>query len=500
MRRAARCWSCVTIVAPSPSDPTDNTAAPPLVNTINAPGGTVLAVETNTGTINANTYITYASGARLERMFAAVPAPGPPLVGRSELFAELRTRVTRGGLQALHGLPGAGKTALALALVYDEATLEYFSGGILWAGLGPKANMDGILSLWSTALGVNVSAALSTDERAQFLNAHLQHALSSKPFLLVLDDAWRWEDVAPFRHFTARGSALLLTTRDAGLARRFSRTPPVTAHELCEDAAVELLARACPEALEADAAAFRELARAVGGLPLALVLMGAELATHASQPRWVRAALKRLDSAETRLALQDDQLRPGISGLSLSLRAVIELSLDALPDEASRTAFDVLAVFASKPADFSREAILAIWNVEEAVGDGQIETLYQRGILEATGEDRFTLHQVLASVATARFVQNSDVAARHFAYYRDFVQRNEAWSSIETELPQIRQAWAWVSQAPGQEADCLDLLWAMRLFMERRGLGTEQLAWYHDGLRAARSLGRRAGNRLVRCC
>jgi hypothetical protein len=283
-------------------------AEQPLVGSIE--GGSTAVAGRDIGTVN----ITYASGARLERIFAAVPAPGPLLVGREQEISTLRSRVFEGGplaVSALNGLPGVGKTALALALAYDEATLCHFTGGVLWAGLGSRANVDGVLGLWSTALGVDVGLASTSDDRARLLNGHLQHALPSKPFLLVLDDAWRWEDIAPFRHFTAPGSALLLTTRDATLARRFGRGQPLTVHELSEEAAVDLLAQHSPEALAADPAGMRELAQAVGGLPLALTLIGVELAANAGQPRWVGAALERLRSAEARLGLEDDQVRPG---------------------------------------------------------------------------------------------------------------------------------------------------------------------------------------------
>src|SRR5207247_1959214 len=116
------------------------------------------------------------------------------------LIAEVQGFLTAGGPPArcaLHGLPGVGKSALALAVVYHPATLAHFSGGVLWAGLGPHANVDSILGLWAAALGVDVTAEPTADAKAQRLNASLQAILGGRPFLLVLDDAWHGEDVAP---------------------------------------------------------------------------------------------------------------------------------------------------------------------------------------------------------------------------------------------------------------------------------------------------------------
>ena len=61
------------------------------------------------------------------------------LVGRDETMQQLRRRLCEGKgvvLTAINGLPGVGKTTLAVALAHDEQVQEHFRGGILWAGLG----------------------------------------------------------------------------------------------------------------------------------------------------------------------------------------------------------------------------------------------------------------------------------------------------------------------------------------------------------------------------
>ena len=71
----------------------------------------------------------------------------------------------------------------------------------------------------------------------------------------------------------------MLTTRDLALARRFAgaeRTFPVP--ELDDDPAYTLLNALAPEAFTSDPSAAHVLAHAVGGLPLALELVGGFLA------------------------------------------------------------------------------------------------------------------------------------------------------------------------------------------------------------------------------
>ena len=469
----------------------------PLIDTINAER--VVVAEKIYGGIHAQqvTVLSFASGQRVERVFAGVSAQGPPLVGRQQTFAELRARATEGGKLVLHGLPGAGKSALALALAYDEATLTHFGGGVLWAGLGPQANIDNILSVWGIAMGVDTSPDLggrpsrTTAERAQRLNAYLQSILGGRPFLVVLDDVWRPEDLLDFDYFATPGSAVLVTTRDEGLARGYVDAPSrlVRIEELAEPAALDLLARAAPEALAADPAGLRDLAQAVGYLPLALVLMGRELAAHAVQERWIRQAVERLRSATERLALTETSRRPGTAGIPLSLQAVVELSLDALPNDVTRAAFAELGVFAPKPGDFSRAAALAVWQAREEVGDTYLQTLYGRGLLESTGQDRFTVHQVPAAVASVRLADAAAVSTRHFAYYFAFMEdHREAWQAIAAELAQIQRAWEWAAHTPRQDRRVLQLVGALHLFMERRGLRAQQRVWLERAVEAARAL------------
>lgn len=475
-------------------------AGAPQVGTINAER-VVVAREIHGGVdvrgAQQVTILTFSSGQRIERAFANVPAQGVPLVGRQEAFTELRTRIADGGKLAVHGLPGAGKSALALALAYDEATLAHFRGGVLWAGLGPSPNVGNILNLWGTALGADVSAVPSPTERAQRLNAHVQSALAGRPLLVVLDDAWKTEDLVDFYHFVTPGYALLLTTRDEALARRFAG-PSRVVHvpELDEAAAVSLLTQDSPEIRAVAPEKLRELVRAVGSLPLALVLMAKELAAEGGHELWLRTRVEELRSAKERLALREDQLRPGLTGVPLTLQAAVELSLDGIPDEATRAAFAELGVFAPKPADFARAAALAVWQVDEKVGDARLRTLWQRGVLESTqtaGAGRFTLHQVLAAVASVRLENSAAVAARHLAYYLTLVDTDrEAWQSTVAELAQIQQAWEWAARTPGQDRRVLELVGALHLLMERRGLRAQQRAWLERAVEAARALGNRA--------
>ncbi|MBO0796193.1 MAG: hypothetical protein J2P36_35320, partial [Ktedonobacteraceae bacterium] len=61
------------------------------------------------------------------------------LVARDDIVQPLKQRLTSGKghtLTALYGLPGVGKSAIAVELAHDEDIQQHFRDGILWATPG----------------------------------------------------------------------------------------------------------------------------------------------------------------------------------------------------------------------------------------------------------------------------------------------------------------------------------------------------------------------------
>jgi hypothetical protein len=116
-----------------------------------------------------------------------------------------------------------------------------------------------------------------------------------------------------------------------------------------------LLERLAPKAVEAEPYEARELVRAVGGLPLALILMGYHLRveTYSGQPRRLRRVLNRLHQVSERLRLAEpralSERHPSLPEHTwVSLQAIIEISDSAL-DEVSRSTLRALSVFHLNP-------------------------------------------------------------------------------------------------------------------------------------------------------
>lgn len=353
----------------------------------------------------------------------AIPRqPSSPLIGRANDLELLKQRLWEDGnasLTALNGLPGVGKTTLAIALAYDEEVLESFADGILWAGLGPSANISSILSRWSRLLGLSLA-----EQNIDYLSwtRALHAAIGSRRLLIIIDDAWTLEDVLPFK-IGGPHCAHLVTTRFPTIAAHFAVNGPLTLPELNTEESMRLLRHLAPTVFLHDSHKESDLVQAVGGLPLALTLMGNYLRKQANHDdtQHIQNALLSLSNTRQRLELSeayDAGLQPGAPKLR-SLQSVISIT-DRQLSSTARAALYALSILPPKPHSFSEEAALIV----AACDPTTLDVLIDAGLLECSTSERYTLHQTISDYARAH-LEESAPYARFIAYTLDYVERHE---------------------------------------------------------------------------
>jgi len=265
------------------------------------------------------------SAAALARAALRPPGAESHFVARDD---ELDTivRSWHDGAQAvlLHGLPGAGKSALAVeAAVLAE---REFPDGVFYLDMrglenvtvGLETALDQVLD----ALDVpSEPRPPAPQEKARLVRA----AVTGRRILLVLDDVRAEQQVRPLL-LQSEGSSTLITSRSvlpalAGVARL-----EVIAFGPADG--VRLLARlAGPDRVNADLGQSRRIVELCGGLPLALRITGGRLATR---PAWsVRHYADLLADERRRL----ERLKLG----DLDVRASFELSYRLLNEEERRS-------------------------------------------------------------------------------------------------------------------------------------------------------------------
>lgn len=371
--------------------------------------------------------------------FYAPPRPHHPLIGRQSLLAQIRQQLqsqSNGTTVALHGLPGIGKSALTIALAHDPELLKHYTHGVLWIGLGPTPDKVALLGIWCKALGISaneLSALSDHAERARLV----QSTIGMQQMLLIIDDAWRLQDALAFQ-VGGPNCSYLLTTRFADVAYDFAGQGTQRVGELSNDEGYALLEALTPDTAALDHRALFSLVEAVGGLPLALTLMGKHLGRVArkAQPRRLRNALTQLQEATVRFELTAAEatgiFAPGHAAETpRSLYAAIDLTVAELPREV-QYALQGLAFFPAKPNTFSEEAATQA----AAISVELLDLLVDVALVESLGEERYTLHQTITDYARL-MPERAPNYRRRVALFTDyFVTFAQAWQGQHERLAQ----------------------------------------------------------------
>ncbi len=416
-------------------------AIPPLTSTF-APATAAQNAVTPPQNIESMPVPALVAGVHEATYDPTIPLPPPvQLVGREGELAGLRKHLRASdsvAMTALHGLPGVGKTTLAITLARDEEMRAYFRDGILWAGLGPAPDVSSILSHWSQLLGV-ATPDMTGESDHEALALQLRRAIGARRMLLVIDDAWKLEDALVFK-VGGPNCAHLVTTRFPGIASAFAPNATSVIRELGENESILLLRMLAPQVMERESQKMHELAVAAGGLPLALTLLGnfLRLQSYSGPARRVDAALARLNDAEERLHIGEPrgptERHTSLQiDMPLSLYSVIDVTVRQLSSQ-EKAALYALSVFPPKPNNFSEKAALYVADCDVVT----LDALMDRGLLESADASHYTLHQTIADYARTALKDNHAPYERLITYMTDFVeQHRKDYEILEPEYNSI---------------------------------------------------------------
>lgn len=243
----------------------------------------------------------------------------------------------------MHGMGGIGKSVLANLLAHDRKIREAFPDGIVWVGLGSVPVVADLMRRVHVDFGGD--GAFVTEHEGK---AKLKELLSDKAVLLVLDDAWRRQDIEAFDILGPRCRALI-TTRDAGLLTSVGGTQHLV-ELLTDDEALRLLALAVGKEVDELPAEARLVIKQSGRLPLAVSLAGGMVAAGMSWTNLLTAFDRH------KLEFFKDEHRPE---QHQSLWKMIEMSVRAL-DAAEQVRLVELGVFPEDEA-VPEKAVATLW-------------------------------------------------------------------------------------------------------------------------------------------
>ena len=298
----------------------------------------------------------------------ALPAPDPSFVGRTEelgALSRLLLSASAGDVIAVTGMPGAGKTALAVEAAHRAA--DAFPGGLRL--LNPR---DGLPPRAAPARGT----------------------------LLVVDGVVAEADVRPLLPL---GYTLLLTARRVPAGLPGLRTVLLGPWRPDETRQLVRLLDG-PDGRRVPVEQAEAVAELCGRLPLAVRAAAAQLA---ARPHWTPATLVgRLEAEDGRL----DALRTG----DMDVRARLLTAYEDC-DEGRRRQFRLLSLLPPGPFDAARAA--AALDLTEARALAALEGLADDRLVEAD-RDAWRLPELLRILAAERLAAEEDPGAVRAAVRR----------------------------------------------------------------------------------
>jgi DNA-binding SARP family transcriptional activator/tetratricopeptide (TPR) repeat protein len=306
---------------------------------------------------------------------------------------------------AISGRGGVGKSTLALRMAHELA--GEFPDGHIYAdlrGMTDEKSTWGLLARIMRALGV--SGSVIPDDMAERVEMY-RSRVAGKRLLIVLDDVTSEEQVLPLLPGSA-SCAVIVTSRARLVGLPAARQVDVGTFDATTS--MELLARIVGwPRLRAEPPAAAQLVNYCGGLPLALRIAGARLA---SRPQWRIAELTRRLKSEVRRL---DEL----SHRGLEVRSSIALTYRSLPEQAQRL-FRLSAIV--KAPDFPSWTAAALLDVDLMQAEDTLERLVDVRMLDtkrcADGQLRYGLHDLIRVYAQERLLESESVAERDAALRR----------------------------------------------------------------------------------
>lgn len=405
----------------------------------------------------------------------APPLPPQPIIGRERALREMKNSLLARefvAVSAVRGLPGVGKTTLALALAHDADIQAAFPDGILWIGLGRDPDTYFHLGLWAQALGVP-DGELATMTAVGMRTAAIRSLLSNRAALLIIDDVWQAKHGQWFQ-LGGKDCAHIITTRLPAVGNAIRGARHIVVDTLSEPSSIQLLSLLAPQVYQQFPAEIHRLAVSSNGLALALMLMGNYLRQQAAsgQPRRVERALYQLQDQSFRLQIEMHQTgahaHPSLNPeQDASLATIIGISEQALPGREQQEAFRCLGLFPAKPNSFAENAALAVMDA----GIKTIDILVDTGLVETSGQERYQLHQSIVEYLHFQGAP-AGVQERFVHFYASWLQSyKEDFLGVGRELDNIIAA---VTIALNQQFNesLIEIVRAVFPFLESRGLWT----------------------------
>jgi predicted ATPase len=425
-------------------------------------------------------------------------APTTSFIGRESEIAELQTTLKAHRLVTSTGVGGVGKTRLTVEVAARLA--DEFPDGVWVFELAAVTDPSAVPDAVAAVLGI-------TQQPAKSLSESVAAALEGRVRLLVFDNCEHVLDAAAelVEAILAQSATVtVLATSREGLGVADEQLWPVPSLDVAggiDSAAVELFVERARSvaprfsvAQADEAGAVVEICRRLDGIPLAIELAAARMASM--------TASEMRDHLDQRFRLLVGSRR-GL-GRHQTLRQAVAWSYDML-DDAEKALLDRCSVFAG---GFDLQSVCAVAGSDDvdhyAILD-LLDALVRKSLIIAdrsTGRTRFSMLETIRQFAEEKLANSCGVDAARVSHARYFAGRasdvvalwdgprqRETYLWFTTEFANLRAAFWW--SARNHDLDSAATLATHSTFL---GVWVEQyepVAWAEELIEPARAVDHR---------
>ncbi|MFI7068203.1 tetratricopeptide repeat protein [Kribbella sp. NPDC050124] len=360
-----------------------------------------------------------------------------PLDQLAELLARPAAGPGAPAIATIRGMPGVGKTALAIAA--GHASAGHYPDGVLIVnarGFGSGTPLSALQALGQLLRATGVPADAVPDSLPEAA-ATFRTRLANRRVLILLDNVRDVGQVAELIP-AAGGSAVLITSRNT-----LTELPAALHLQLEPMTAEESLGLLDSLAGAGRIGAAARVAELCGHLPLALSVAGAWLIRHPHNSA---------DELAERLA--DESRRLDLLGVDdLDVRASLSLSIDQLissPRNDDPAAADALALLSlSDAVDFTEQTAAAMLDTDPPRAGRMLDRLADLHLLESRKPGRYHFHDLVRTFGRELAAQHPEDERRAALDRTVRFYLAVAWRAAELADPgSARMAWPGRPSAP----------------------------------------------------
>ncbi|KAF2320680.1 hypothetical protein GH714_029961 [Hevea brasiliensis] len=279
-------------------------------------------------------------------------------------------------VNAIVGIGGLGKTALAQLVYNDEKVKNYFERK-MWQCISEEFDVKLLVKkILECATNNEVPNLLGLEQ----LHIRLKENLEGKRYLLVLDDVWnedqkKWDDLKAYLLMDAPGSKILVTTRSTRVALVMGVDSPYVLQGLADNEAWDLFDKLAfgeghgavmnPNLIKIG----KEMVKKCKGVPLAIRSLGSLMQLKTKESEW-----SSILESELWRSFQTSENENALS--------VLKLSYCQMPTYL-RQCFSYCAMF-PKGHEFDKETLIRLW-----IAQGYIVCSSKDDDLEDIGDQYF---------------------------------------------------------------------------------------------------------------